>query len=184
MTGKNKSTFTGNEPSEGLSSTLSSCTSPAHDSGLARNRALCPSVKLGQPKPGMKNSRKLYNPIGSSCWHDLIWNRAWGTPRLKTLSRTMGILMEGNSGIRQLPNTDEMVDQSKAQQTGWGKMTDKTLAEIAANSWNPKCCAHAPGCSHTEAVRADFRGLHKPHTDSLTQCRNLIGINSDQKINK
>lgn len=61
------------------------------------------------------------------------------------------------------------------------RVDKKTLAEITVNSWGPKGCAHALGYARTEAARADFGAFHKPHTDSVTQQRNLIGINPDKK---
>lgn len=64
------------------------------------------------------------------------------------------------------------------------RVDQKTLAEITVNSWGPKGCVRELGYAHTEAVRVDFRAFHKPHTDSLTQQRNLIGINSAKKKKK
>lgn len=61
------------------------------------------------------------------------------------------------------------------------RVDKKTLAEITVNSWGPKGCAHALGYARTEAARADFGAFHKPRTDSVTQQRNLIGINPDKK---
>lgn len=51
-----------------------------------------------------------------------------------------------------------------------GERDKETLAEITVNSWGPKSVHIHWAALNAEAVRAgceaDFKGFHKPHTDS------------------